>query len=182
MSTLSKETISDRDTERRRAILEAARWCFLNFGYAKTTFDDIAKRANISRPLIYRKFKNKEELFAGVFDEGHAERFPRAEAAMASKGTKRERLFRTMEVLLLEPWAEMVNAPMASEYYATCVRLFPEVEEKHEKAKLKLLQNILGTRENAELFSLSIEGLEGDMPAAPILRRRVQLLIERFVA
>ena len=173
---------TERDLERRRQILVAAEWCFLNFGYAKTTFDDIAKRASISRPLIYRKFKSKEELFAGVFEDGFAERFPRAEAAMASKGPKRERLFRTMEALLLEPWASMVNAPMASEFYQTCVRLFPQVEAKHEKLILKLLQTILETRENAELFMLSVDGLEGDMPTAAILRRRMHLLIERFVA
>jgi AcrR family transcriptional regulator len=170
------------DTERRRAILEAARWCFLNFGYAKTTFDDIARRASISRPLIYRKFKNKEELFAGVFDDGFAERFPKAEAAMASKGSKRDRLFRTMEALILEPWTEMVSAPMASEFYETCVRLFPQVEAKHEKLILKLLQQVLETRENAELFMLAVDGLEGDLPTTPILRRRMQMLIERFVS
>jgi len=171
-----------RDLERRRQILVAAEWCFLNFGFAKTTFDDIAKRANISRPLIYRKFASKEEIFAGVFDQGFEERFPKAEAAMAARGTKRERLFRTMEVLLLEPWADMVNAPMASEFYATCVRLFPQVEEKHERRKIKLLQEILGTKEATELFMLSVDGLEGDMPTAAILRRRIHLLIERFVA
>ncbi len=159
----------------------AAEWCFLHFGFAKTTFDDIAKRASISRPLIYRKFASKEEIFAGVFDQGFEERFPKAEAAMASKGTKRERLFRVMEVLLLEPWADVVNAPMASEFYETCVRLFPQVEEKHEKRKIKLLQRILGSKEATELFMLAVDGLEGDMPTTPILRRRMQLLIERFV-
>jgi AcrR family transcriptional regulator len=161
--------------------LAAAEWCFLNFGFAKTTFDDIAKRASISRPLIYRKFASKEDIFAGVFDQGFEERFPKAESAMAARGTKRERLFRVMEILLLEPWADMVNAPMASEFYETCVRLFPQVEEKHERRKIKLLQQILGTRENTELFMLSIDGLEGDMPKPAVLRRRVQLLIERFV-
>ena len=176
------EKSEQRDTERRRNILVAAEWCFLNFGFDKTTFDDIAKRASISRPLIYRKFKNKEEIFAAVFDQGFEERFPKAEAAMAAKGSRRDRLFRTMQILLLEPWAEMVNAPMASEFYATCVRLFPQVEEKHERRKIKLLQQILGTKENTELFMLSVDGLEGDMPTAGILRRRVELLIERFVA
>lgn len=171
----------EHNAERRRVILKAAEWCFLNFGYAKTTFDDIAKRAGISRPLIYRKFKNKEELFAGVFEDGFQERFPRAQAAMAAKGTKRERLFRTMEALLLEPWAQMVSAPMASEFYETCVRLFPQVEAKHEKLILKLLQAVLGTHENAELFMLSVDGLEGDLPKTAILRRRMELLIERFV-
>ncbi len=36
------------------AVLQAARWCFLNFGFAKTSLDDIGKRAGISRTLLYR--------------------------------------------------------------------------------------------------------------------------------
>jgi TetR/AcrR family transcriptional regulator, transcriptional repressor of aconitase len=35
----------DEAVVRRARVLTAARWCFLNFGFAKTKFDDIAKRA-----------------------------------------------------------------------------------------------------------------------------------------
>ena len=52
---------------RRAKILTAARWCFLNFGFAKTALEDIAKRANLSRTLLYRIFKDKEEIFQAVF-------------------------------------------------------------------------------------------------------------------
>ena len=31
--------------------------CFLQFGYAKTSMDDVASNANLSRPLIYLRFK-----------------------------------------------------------------------------------------------------------------------------
>ena len=48
----------DRDAARRRVILDAARDCILKFGYAKSSLEDIAKQAAISRPLIYRKFKS----------------------------------------------------------------------------------------------------------------------------
>ncbi|HEY6343699.1 MAG TPA: TetR/AcrR family transcriptional regulator [Bryobacteraceae bacterium] len=41
----------DEAVVRRAKILIAARWCFLNFGFAKTAFEDIAKRANLSRTL-----------------------------------------------------------------------------------------------------------------------------------
>jgi AcrR family transcriptional regulator len=56
------------DEKRRTQILEAALYCFLTFDFGKTSMDDIANRAGVSRPLIYLKFKNKDELFAGVFD------------------------------------------------------------------------------------------------------------------
>jgi hypothetical protein len=56
----------DRDAARRRVILDAARDCILKFGYAKSSLEDIAKQAAVSRPLIYRKFKSKEEIFGAV--------------------------------------------------------------------------------------------------------------------
>jgi len=57
------------DAARRRLILDAARNCFLRFGYTKTSLEDIAKQAAISRPLIYLKFKSKEEIFAAVVED-----------------------------------------------------------------------------------------------------------------
>src|SRR5580658_7680366 len=80
------------DEKRRTQILEAALYCFLTFGFAKTSMDDIARRAGVSRPLIYLKFKNKDELFAGVFDYLTEGRFERAMAAIKTGGSPRERL------------------------------------------------------------------------------------------
>jgi AcrR family transcriptional regulator len=59
----------DRDAARRRVILDAARDCILKFGYAKSSLEDIAKQAAVSRPLIYRKFKSKEEIFGAVLED-----------------------------------------------------------------------------------------------------------------
>jgi len=56
-------TMTDDEAAARRArILTAARWCFLNSGFTKTAFADIAKRSNLSRTLLYWIFKDKEEI------------------------------------------------------------------------------------------------------------------------
>jgi len=36
---------------------------------AKSSLEDIAKQAAVSRPLIYRKFKSKEEIFGAVLED-----------------------------------------------------------------------------------------------------------------
>ena len=60
--------MTEEETAARRSkVLDAARWCFLNFGFSKTSFEDIAKRATISRTLLYRIFKDKEDVFTAVF-------------------------------------------------------------------------------------------------------------------
>ncbi|WP_394824612.1 TetR/AcrR family transcriptional regulator [Pendulispora albinea] len=176
------DNVEERDAKRRRAILEAARHCFLHFGYAKTSLDDIAKRANISRPLIYRKFKNKDDIYVAVFEFTMAGRYPAVERVLAGRGSKRDKLYRIYEILLLEPWSETSGAPMADEYYDVCERLFPEVDAKYQRFLLKHTQAILGSKEHSQVFMLAVEGLHSDSPTLPVLRRRLHLLVERFVA
>jgi AcrR family transcriptional regulator len=49
--------------ERREMILEAAKKRFQRFGYSKTTMDEIAGDAGISKGTIYLYFENKEDIF-----------------------------------------------------------------------------------------------------------------------
>jgi AcrR family transcriptional regulator len=100
---MQKKSI-DRDAARRRVILDAARDCILKFGYAKCSLEDIAKQAAVSRPLIYRKFKSKEEIFGAVLEDIFEAQYRAAEQALAKPGSKREQLMSLYEALLLDPW------------------------------------------------------------------------------
>ncbi|MET0404127.1 MAG: helix-turn-helix domain-containing protein [Cystobacter sp.] len=177
---MSARMTPEQEAARRTSILKAARWCFLHFGYGKTSLEDIAKRANISRTLLYRMFKDKEDLFSGVFEDLIETRHPVAEQVVAGPGSRAERLLKLCEVMLLEPWAEMVGAPMAREFYDVCARIEPEVEARHEKFMLKSVQALLEHKELSEVFLLALEGLQLDIPETAVLRRRVKVLIERF--
>ena len=46
-----------------QAILEAAWTVFSTYGYRKTSMDDIARAARMSRPALYLHFRNKEDVF-----------------------------------------------------------------------------------------------------------------------
>lgn len=180
LSPLIDAKVEARDTQRRRDILAAARASFLQFGFAKTSMDDIARHAGISRPLLYRKFKNKEEILAAVFEELFDGRYDRVEAIVASRASRREKLLRIYEVLYLEPWAEMMGSPMAPELYQACVRFDPGGVEKRERLRLKYTQAVVGGRDVAEVFMLSVEGLSGGVPSTAVLRRRIEVLVEHF--
>lgn len=52
-----------QDDERRRRILDAAERVFLSYGFQRTTMDDIARAAEISRPALYLHFRNKTDLY-----------------------------------------------------------------------------------------------------------------------
>jgi AcrR family transcriptional regulator len=55
--------------ERRRRILDAARACFGEAGFAGATVSAIAERAGVSNGLLYQFFRNKEHLFEVVLRE-----------------------------------------------------------------------------------------------------------------
>jgi AcrR family transcriptional regulator len=56
----------------RRAILEAARACFGERGFARATIRDIAARAGVTHGLVMRQFASKEQLFLAAVP-GHRE-------------------------------------------------------------------------------------------------------------
>ena len=172
----------DRDAARRRVILAAARDCILKFGYAKCSLEDIARQAALSRPLIYRKFKSKEEIFGAVLEDIFETQYRAAKQTLAKPGSKREKLMSLYEALLLEPWKELiVDAPMGAEFYGACSRITPDIYERHRKIQLKYTQAVLGTKEVSEVFMLAVDGLHQDLPATKVLRRRLEVLIDRFV-
>jgi TetR/AcrR family transcriptional regulator of autoinduction and epiphytic fitness len=48
---------------RRRKLMEAALTVFLRFGFRKTSMDEVARAAGVSRQGLYLHFATKEELF-----------------------------------------------------------------------------------------------------------------------
>jgi TetR/AcrR family transcriptional regulator, regulator of autoinduction and epiphytic fitness len=51
------------DDPKMRALLEAAASAFLRHGYRKTSMDEVARAANVSRQGLYLHFATKEALF-----------------------------------------------------------------------------------------------------------------------
>lgn len=59
----------EESERRRRSILDAARACFGELGYARATVAAIAERAGVSNGLLYQFFRNKEHLLEVVLEE-----------------------------------------------------------------------------------------------------------------
>ncbi|MEQ3549906.1 TetR/AcrR family transcriptional regulator [Pseudonocardia nematodicida] len=52
--------------EARRRLVGAAEECFLDYGVRRTTMDDVARRAGVSRPTVYRYFSDRDALVVEV--------------------------------------------------------------------------------------------------------------------
>jgi AcrR family transcriptional regulator len=69
-----KRVISERRSETRRRLVEAATKVVAEKGFDGATVDDIAEAAGFSVGALYSNFSGKDELFLVVFD-GHLEWF-----------------------------------------------------------------------------------------------------------
>jgi AcrR family transcriptional regulator len=63
MSTSEERSVASATVARRAAVLESALVTFGRFGYRKTSMEEVAEAAQISRPGLYFLFASKEELF-----------------------------------------------------------------------------------------------------------------------
>ncbi len=57
------------DPRKGDAILKAATVLFLKDGFAKTSMDAIAKRANVTKQTVYSHYTNKDQLFTRMISE-----------------------------------------------------------------------------------------------------------------
>src|SRR5438045_9520324 len=60
---MSSTTTRLSAAERRDATLDAAQIEFADSGFAGTSTEDIARRAGISQPYLFRLFRTKKELY-----------------------------------------------------------------------------------------------------------------------
>ena len=83
---------SDREREKREALMTAAAIAFEKNGYHKTTIDDIARSLKISKPTFYNYYKKKEDLLYECTKYAIEHLMSVAELAKNNPGTALEKL------------------------------------------------------------------------------------------
>jgi AcrR family transcriptional regulator len=72
------------DTGRRDLVLESALGTFARFGYRKTSMEDVARDAHISRPGLYFLFSSKQDLFRAAVTRALERDLSAAEECLAT--------------------------------------------------------------------------------------------------
>jgi AcrR family transcriptional regulator len=86
--------------QRHRQLLDVGRELFAERGYEATSIEEIAARADVSKPVVYEHFGGKEGLYAVVVDGEMQRLLDRFAAALSIGGHPRELLERAALVLL----------------------------------------------------------------------------------
>ncbi|MEE6264629.1 MULTISPECIES: TetR/AcrR family transcriptional regulator [Streptomyces] len=81
-------------------ILDAAREQFMTFGLRRSTVDDVAKRAGVSRVTVYRRVGNKDELVQRVLLREYRLFVAEVDAAVAGLPTMEERMVEGFAAIL----------------------------------------------------------------------------------
>jgi TetR/AcrR family transcriptional regulator len=177
-------------------ILDAAYACFARHGVRRTTMDDIAAAAEMSRPAVYQYVRNKDDAFRRLATKLFHGALDGARDAAGADGPLAERLYRVLSAkleLTLQLWRD---TPHAAELLDAGTRLSGDLVEEFGSVIHELLSTTLAeaadagtialtgteTGEIADIALALTYGLEGDPTDPDRLRRRLRLGIELLVA
>ncbi len=167
---------------RRTLIIESAFHCFLTSGFEETSMDDIAQKAGLKRPLLYLLFRNKGDLLVAIFEHLVQGRPERAQKLIRTKGTKKARLMRMVEILIIEPWERISGHPHSPEFFESCGIHNQEGYLRYEIHQQKIFAEFFKEKTLAQVFCMALNGSLTDTPTPSTLRKRAQILVERFSA
>ena len=170
--------ISERKSARREQILGAALGCFMQYGYAKTACDDVAKAAGVSRSLLYAYFADKKDLFISLVNDMLDRQLAKTRDIFAAKASREEKFLGFLELWGVELYSHVADSPHGNELFDEGNRAWEETGRRHREALVRLLAGLVGGSDRAELIMLSLKGLQADRPSVPVLRKRMRLLAE----
>jgi TetR/AcrR family transcriptional regulator len=185
--------VSDERVDR---ILDAAYGCFTRHGVRRTTMDDIASAAGMSRPAVYQYVRNKQDAFrrlaARIFDGALA----RARTAAGDEGTLAQRLDRILAVKLGVTQQLFRDSPHAGELIGATARVSADLDRAFMTDIANLLTATIidaagradlaltadNAREVAELALALTRGLETNLSDFDRSRERLRNGIALLVA
>jgi AcrR family transcriptional regulator len=190
---MPREAVATRDR-----ILDAAFVRFGRYGYRRTSMEDIASEAGVSRASLYLQFRNKEEIFRSLAQRMHEDALARAGAALAAGAPLAERIASAI-LAKGEHFVEITLAsPHASELLDETNRLCGDLVGETERRFLEQLTRVLrraaqagdialgglglGAAETGQLLLRAVKGLKGPGVTVEEFRRGVEALVRVFVA
>jgi AcrR family transcriptional regulator len=185
-------------TSTRGRILGAAFTLFGRYGFRRTSMEDIATEAGLSRAALYLQFRNKEDIFRELARGLHEEGLTDAEAALGSDRPLVERLRAAVEAKTLRMIEIAYNSPHGSELMdeknRLCGDLATDSEQRFQEMltasfgradegrEIDLALAGFGAKEAADLFAAAVNGLKGPDVTIDAYRKRLASLVKVFVA
>ncbi|MGW6485727.1 TetR/AcrR family transcriptional regulator [Streptomyces sp. NPDC055056] len=167
--------------DRTDAILDAAYTCFTRHGVRRTTMDDLAREAGLSRPAVYQYVRNKEDAFRRLVQRLLGDALAASGEAVDARSGLVEQLAGALEsklALVGKIWRD--SPAHAAELLSVDARLSADLLAAYDAAMTELLAGALRKHPRAEAQEIAsilmalTRGLEADLtdPHAPARRLR----------
>ena len=171
--------MKDKKSITRKLIIDAAFTCFNEFGYAKTTFDDIAKKAGISRASVYNYFKSKEDFFYAIVEEKHYKYTQQSKEILDSGIPKKEKIKRIIYIWIVDPHRLIDKTTLPHALFKDVASLRKSEALLKEKF-IDSLSPLIG-HDLAEVIVLSYRGILDDRPSVETLEKRTNTLVDALI-
>jgi AcrR family transcriptional regulator len=143
--------VSEGGSARRNAIVLAGLQLFTQFGYRKTSIDDIAKAAQVAKRTVYLNFENKAAVFLAILEYLSSQVRQRCAAAGAAGGTAVDRLTGLLDAYFgmgFELFSKSAHMPELEETFSKLARSnIHDLNTKYEKWLARFLRSLEKTRE-----------------------------------
>jgi AcrR family transcriptional regulator len=154
---------------KRQLVLDSAMAVVLRYGFQRTTMEDVAKEAGISRPALYLLFSNKTEIYRALAESVMGDALQRAEAALSADGGIEERVFAAVKTGILDPTDFLMATAHGAELIDMKHNMAAEAMQDWRAKKAAMIGEALESsgaaqakgQSGAVLADILLDGLEG---------------------
>ncbi|MFT5794617.1 MAG: AcrR family transcriptional regulator, partial [Saprospiraceae bacterium] len=182
---------------KQKLVFDAAANVFAQYGFRRTSMNDIANAAGISRPALYLIFKNKQELFRQLAAHLQNHGIDQAISALGKEGEISVRLVNAIlayEAIYYEPIAQSphgaeiidinlsIAADLMQEGHTRLVRTLADaIDEASARGEIKLDGKMPKTKPFVELLMSSISGQKKKANSTQMFRRQIKQVTHIFL-
>ena len=134
---------------KQQAILEAAWQAFATYGFRKTSMDDIARGAGMSRPAVYLHYRNKEDIFRSLVQHYYDKACADVAEALAANGEPSDVLMAAFRGHLGPALEAMLTSPHGHELLDTGAQTANDIKQEGEARLRALYADWLSTQSKA---------------------------------
>jgi TetR/AcrR family transcriptional regulator len=167
--------------DRLDQILAAAYRSFTRHGVRRTTMEDIAREAGMSRPAVYQHVSGKQDAFRRLAQRLYDGALADARTAAATGGPLERRLYRVLETKLELTLRLVRDSPHAAELLDEGTRLTGDLVAAYTAELVEVVAAVLrdplgpDAHDVAEVAVALVRGLEADLTDPELPRRRLRL-------
>ena len=147
---------------KRAAILDAAMKLFSQYGYRRTSIDDIAREAEIAKGTVYLSFKSKEEIFRALCESLIEYADSAVKLARATSGPIDQRLIAVLEAKFGFFFETVYRSAHAAELMDSKNRLSEDLFAQSGRRYMKVLREMIEEATRAGELELSRMELDAD--------------------